>query len=166
MPSGKQILLRLLSELSQGATPPPTGLEIADKVRAAFLLDGSTASESWSAVEHIDWSAGHWSAGPDEPSMQVRAGITYDGIFLSDLFEELTYPDGIPLHVASKYPELTPERYKEAMRFIWLILSSVQWFACVASVEDEPDGKAHGDDLLAKCIQKLHHFRKHPEDFQ
>ena len=161
MPSGKQILLRLLSELSQGATPSPTSPEIADKLRAAFLLHGSTASESWPAVEHIQWSA-----EPDELGGQVRRGVTYDGIFLSDLFEQLIHPDGIPSHVASKYPELSPERYQEAVRFIWLILSSVQWFECVASIEDESDEKARGDELLANYIQKLHRFRKYPEDFR
>ena len=155
MPSGKEILLRVLSELSQGATPPAISPEISDKVRACFLLHGSTASESWPAVEHIQWSAEN-----------DRQGITYDGIFLTDLFEDLTFKDGIPSHVANKYPELSPERYQEAMRFIWLILSSVQWFKCLAEVENEADSKAQGDDLLANYIQKLHHFREHPEDFR
>ena len=161
MPSGKQILLRVLTELSQGATRSSANNIVADKVRAAFLLHGSTASESWPAVEHVQWSTEH-----DEFGASVREGITYDGIFLSDLFEELIAPDGIPPHVAAKYPGLSPEGYKETLWFIWLILSSVQWFRSLASVEDEADGEARGDALLANYIQKLHHFRKHPEDFR
>jgi len=161
MPSGKQILLGVLSELSQGSKPPPTSPEISDKVRAAFLLHGSTASESWPAVDHIQWSVEN-----DERGKPVRRGITYDGIFLSDLFEELTGPEGIPSHVASKYPGLSPERYQEAVWVIWLILSSVQWFEYLASVEDEIDSKSQGNALIANYIQKLHRFRKHPENFR
>src|SRR5580698_5403813 len=117
MPSGKQILLRVLSELSQGAARSPANDLISDKVRAAFLLHGSTAPESWPAVEHLQWST-----DTGKLFKTVREGITYDGIFLSDLFEELVVPDGIPPHIASKYPQLSPEGYREALRFIWLIL--------------------------------------------
>lgn len=161
MPSGKQILLGVLSELTQGTRTPPVSPEISDKVRAGFLLHGSTASESWSAIEHIQWSAEN-----DAQGNPVRCGITYDRIFLTDLFEELTCPEGVPLHLASKYPGLTPERYHQAVRFIWLVLSSVQWFECLASVEDEADIKTSSNALLADYIRKLHHFREHPEDFR
>lgn len=161
MPSGKQILLKVLSEISQGTVPPGTKEEISEKIRAALLLHGSTASDLWPAVEHI-----HWGTENDERAQPVRCGITYDGIFLSDLFEELTRPDGIPPHVACKYPGLSPQRYREAVRFTWLILSSVQWFEELAPVEDEADTNATGDALLANYIQKLQHFRKHPEDFR
>jgi hypothetical protein len=161
MPSGKQILLRVLSELSQGAPAPSSSPEISDRIRAAFLLHGSTASESWPAVQHIQWDTEHNADG-----VPIRRGITSDGIYLTDLFESLEIRDGIPSHLASKYPGLSPDGYREALRVIWLILSSVQWFGELVSVEDEADSRVRGETLLADYIQKLHHFRKHPEDFR
>lgn len=160
MPSGKQILLRVLTELSQGALPPPTGAEITDRVKAGFLLHGSTASESWPAVERLEWSEGR-----DKDGEVYRHGITYEGIFLSDLLGELITPDEVPAHLAAKYPELSPQKYHEAMGFIWLILSSVQWFSQLGSVEEDSDNKVTGEKLLANYMGKLRHFRVHPEDF-
>jgi hypothetical protein len=160
MPSGKQVLLRVLTELSQGTLPPPTGEEISDRVKAGFLLHGSTASESWPAVERLEWTEGR-----DREGEVYRHGIAYEGIFLSDLLEELITPDEVPAHLAAKYPELSPKKYHEAMGFIWLILSSVQWFSELGSVEEGSDNKATGEELLSSCVAKLRHFRVHPEDF-
>jgi hypothetical protein len=160
MPSGKQILLRVLTELSQGTSPPPTGEEITDRVKAGFLLHGSTADESWPAVERLEWSEGR-----DKHGEVYRHGITYEGIFLSDLLEDLITPDEIPAHLAEKYPELSPEGYQEAMGFIWLILSSVQWFSELGSVEEDSDNKVTGEKLLASCMRMLRHYRLPPEDF-
>ena len=96
---------------------------ISDKVRAAFLLHGST-SESWPAVEHIQWSTEN-----NVDSIPIRRGITCDGVFLTDLFQDLESGGSIPSHLASKYPGLSPDGYREALRVIWLVLSecAVVW---------------------------------------
>lgn len=94
MPSGKQVLLSVLCELSQGAACPPVDREASDKLRAAFFLHGSTASESWQAIDGVEWSADFDN---------LRHGITYDSIFLSDLFEELTSPADMPSHIKDKF---------------------------------------------------------------
>ena len=46
MPSGKQILLSLLSEYSQNQTPEKQSLEVTERVKAGMLLHGSTLAFS------------------------------------------------------------------------------------------------------------------------
>jgi hypothetical protein len=163
MPSGKQILQEVLRELSQQRTDA-SGLDRAsERVRAGLLLHGSTGGDAWEAIDEVSWSSSLNQNG--EPTKQGLA-LTGEKIFLADLFEAIAGTDSIPEHVSREFPHLTPERYRRATHFMWLILSSVQWFEELSSVESGPLDPAEKEQLIEGYIQKLKHFRACPEDFR
>ena len=53
MPSGKQILLSILSELSQKRSPDLN--EATDRLNPAMLVHASTAYDTWFKVEKHSW---------------------------------------------------------------------------------------------------------------
>jgi hypothetical protein len=163
MPSGKQILLEVLRELSQQRIETSDLETASERIRAGLLLHGSTGGDAWEAVEDVCWSSDYNEAG-----QVVRQGLALaeEKTFLADLFEETNYPDSIPEHVSRRFPQLTLEKYQRATRFMWLILSSVQWFEELSSVETTPLDPAEREQFIESYIRKLNHFRKHPEDFR
>lgn len=84
---------------------------------------------------------------------------------MSDLFETLEF-EKIPAHVAKKFPALAQQEYTRAMEFIWLILSAIQWFESLSSVEREGlMNPAEMEALIGGYRQKLELFRRNPDEF-
>jgi hypothetical protein len=163
MPGGKQILLEVLRELSQQRTDASDLGEASERVGAGLLLHGSTGGAAWEAVDDFSWSSSLNQDG--EPTKQGLA-LTGEKVFLADLFEAVAGTDSVPEHVSREFPHLTPERYRRATHFMWLILSSAQWFEEFSSVESGPLDLAEKEQLIEGYIQKLRHFRECPEDFR
>jgi hypothetical protein len=134
-----------------------------ERIRAAMLVHGSTGGDAWDDADNLTWAS---ERNKDGEVHKQGLALKETDLFLSDLFETIIEPDEIPEHVAMTYPDLTPKQYHRATRFIWLLLSSVQWFEELSSVEGDGFDRAEADRLIQTYINKLNHFRDHPEDFR
>lgn len=163
MPSGKQILLEVLLEASQRKTSDSDIATATERIRAALLLHGSTGGDAWDDADNLTWAS---ERNSDGEVLRQGLALKESDLFLSDLFETIIESDEVPEHVTMAHPDLTPKQYHRATRFIWLLLSSVQWFEELSSVEGEGLDKADAERLIQNYIEKLNHFRDHPEDFK
>ena len=159
MPSGKQVLIDFLSQLAiSGPTSDPDG-ELTDELRACLLLRGSTADDAWPMVEKICWTS------QQDDGKVVRQGVALENhsLFLADLLETITDPDEIPSHVAAAYPTLTLEEYSAATDCMWLMLSSLQWYKELSSVEKHDP--AERDRMTNSLRYMLLSYRQNPDAF-
>ncbi|NES85805.1 MAG: hypothetical protein F6K10_32895 [Moorea sp. SIO2B7] len=132
MPSGKQILQSVLAELSQSEQTEDSLDFISDRVRAALLINCSTASETWFTVEKMGWISEY----EDDELIKQGLGIKSKRIFLSDLFEYLVEDGIIPESVKRRFPDLSQEEFNDATFIIWHILSSLQYWKELSVVEN------------------------------
>lgn len=162
MPSGKQVLLYLLQKFSQKVQNEEDLFEVSEDLRAALLLHGSTPDHMWFNVERIAWLSEEDEDGP------IRQGLGLRGknIFLSDIFESMTYDDEIPENVKRDFPNLTKDEFTSATDIMWLLLSSTQWFDCLSSVENNGQlDMKQVKDWMISYRQKMNLFRKDPADY-
>ncbi|WP_411846036.1 hypothetical protein AAFN60_21225 [Roseibacillus persicicus] len=157
MPSGKQILLSLISEISQRKS---TGLEapsITEQLRASLLLHGSTAADRWHEVADVEWST--------EGDSRQGLALKKSGILLTDLFEEMV--DGpIPESVRRAFPALTEEEYSSATSVMWMLLSALQFFDELESVESGGNlDLEERDRMIGSYTEKLKNFYADPNEF-
>ncbi|NNC89739.1 MAG: hypothetical protein HKN82_14885 [Akkermansiaceae bacterium] len=134
-----------------------------ERIRAAMLVHGSTGSDAWEDADNLAWSS---KRDDDGEVLKQGLALKETDLFLSDLFETIVEPDEIPEHVAKAYPDLTPKQYHRATHFMWLVLSSVQWFEELSSVEGGGLDKTEAEKFIRNYTEKLNHFREHPEDFR
>ncbi len=57
-------------------------------------------------------------------------------LLLSDLFEELIEGGKIPERIKYRFPELTQKQYSSSLDIIWWLLSSMQYWDELRSVEN------------------------------
>ncbi len=163
MPSGKQVLLHLLEEYSQKLQDDEDLSEVSENLRIALLLHGSTSEDMWFNVERISWLS-----ETDENGEVDRQGLGIKGknIFLSDIFESMTYDSNIPERVKIDFPDLTDEEFESANHIMWLLLIAPQFFSSLSSIENE--GNIDLDQVSKHLIgyrKKLAVFRKDPGDY-
>ena len=163
MPSGKQILLEVLRDTSQSLTSGSNIEDVAERIRAAMLLHGSTGGEAWNDADDLTWAS---ECDGEGRVLKQGLALKQGYLFLSGLFETIVEPDDIPTHVSSAHPELTRQQYHRATRFMWLVLSSIQWFEELSSVEGDGLDSIQAETIIRSYIKKLNHFREHPEDFR
>ncbi len=78
-----------------------------------------------------------WLSKSDEGGVIKQGlGLSKQGLFLSDLFEEITAKETIPDHVKKKFPSLSQEDYNSGVDMIWYLLSSIQYWGELSSVEN------------------------------
>lgn len=163
MPSGKQILLSVLAEISQCQQGDESLEEVSEIVQAALLIHGSTAAETWFHVTRSGWLSER-----DKKRGLVRQGLGLSdrGIFLSDLFEAMTKDASIPKSVADAYPDLTEEEYESATFLMWLVLSACQFFDQLSPVEN--GGQLDRDAtnrMIDNYRSKLESFKADPDGY-
>lgn len=161
MPSGKQILLSLLKDCSQRLVEGAEIEEVTDRLKAGLLLHGSTPDEMWFHVERVAWLS---EIEKGEITRQGM-GLSDKSVFLSDLFEYIVWDEAIPRKVKEEIPEITQKEYNSATQIMWCLLSSLQWYKCLSSVENEGHlDKDASEKLLASYRKKLAAFRKEPDE--
>ncbi len=158
MASGKQILLELLKELSQQKTNEKDLSDVTDKIRAGLLLHGSTASYMWPLVEGMDWI----SRKEEGKTIRQGLGLTNSGLFLSELFDLITWDESIPESVLNEYPEID---HKAAINAIRLILTSVEWSLTYMRAEEGGMSCLEKEELINSYVRKLAEYRKNPNDY-
>ncbi len=147
--SGKQMLLKILAQLSTSLTAPADLPDATRKLRAGLLLHGSTAEENYQAVKNV-----HWASSLDGENNVWRQGIaTVEGdVFLADIVESLADAPGLKQYVLSEHPHLTETGLEAGLHTLWLIVSAAQMFSQLLELE------AGEIDLDKKIASMSRHF--------
>ncbi len=147
--SGKQVLLRILSELSTRVTPEHDLAQATRRLRAGLLLHGSTADESFDCASQVTWASGY-----DEDGGLVQQGIAVGEarVPLVDLFDTVFSMKGLEDHVTSVHPGLGPKEVETLRWVMWLLVSSVQMYSWLVGIEnvDELDVDAWVENYSQK----------------
>jgi hypothetical protein len=160
MPSGKQILLSLLNECSQRLVEGQDVEVVSEQLKAGLLLHGSTPDEMWFHVDRMAWI----SENEDGEIVRQGLGLREKNIFLSDLFECMVSNE-IPDKVIEEYPNLTKNEYNSATSIIWCLLSSLQFFSQLISVENDGNlDEDQAEKLIDGYRKKLEKFRENPDE--
>ncbi len=151
--SGKQILSKILADLSTTMTPPEALPEATRRLRAGLLLHGSTASESFDHAGRLAWRS-----GIDGHSRVWRQGIATaeTTCFLTDLFESMREMPGLQAFLRARHPGLTAAEYEASEWALWLIVSSVQMYTQLLEVERDATL-----DIDGRVEAYARHFRQH-----
>ena len=130
--SGKQILGRILAELSTKITDDNDMGNATQRLRTGLLVHGSTAEESYEMASRLAWSS-----SKDKLGSVWRQGIalSHGNYFISDIFEKMTELPELKEWLLSAYPDLDSSDFEACTWAIWLVLSSVQMFEELLSVE-------------------------------
>ncbi len=163
MPSGKQILLSVLTELSQHAEGTGRPSDATDALQSALLFHQSTAEETWPKVANTCWLS---ETEADGVLVREGIGLGHEGIFLSDIVEQLRMESVMPASVRARFPSLSQERYGEALETIWDLLSALQYWNQLSSVEDGGHLSLEERNLmLGNMLSKLHLHKADPHDY-
>jgi hypothetical protein len=132
MPSGKQVLLSVLQKYSQSKQENDDLPAVSERVKSALALHCSTSGETMAKLEKLSWL----SESDESGVIKQGLGLASGDVFLSDLFEELILEDEIPARVKKRFPSLTQKDYSDSLDMIWSLLSSLQYWDELSSVEN------------------------------
>lgn len=134
MPSGKQILLNKLLEVSTERIDNTE--EATDTIRAALLLHGSHSPDNIDCANQFSYL----ESGDAEYTERGPA-FTKSQVFISDLLFELSSIDQLPDDIKSKFPNLTLDDFKTTLHLVSLIFSALHWDTHYDSIEKDYDEK-------------------------
>ena len=159
MPSGKQVLLDVLQTLSQNALQPSDLQESSETLRSALCAHCSTSGETMEKIQQVGWLT-ELEKGE---IIKQGLGLVEPNIFLSDLFETLIEEDTIPERVKERFPNLTQQEYSTSLDMIWWLLSSLQYWQELSSVENNGVLEVHEKEKLINGYKNLlRNFEKDP----
>jgi len=159
MPSGKQVLLSVLQKYSQSKQEKDDLPAVSERVKSALSLHCSTSGETMAKLEKLSWL----SESDESGVVKQGLGLAKEEMFLSDLFEELIEEDEIPARIKKRFPRLTQKDYSDSLDVIWSLLSSLQYWDELSSVEN--DGQLNHEEsekLLTTGAKTLKSFGKDP----
>lgn len=159
MPSGKQILLFELQKLSQTKTLEADTDQAVERLKSALCLHCSTSSETMEQIQRVSWLSEH----DEEGLVKQGIGLSDSQVFISDLFEELSTDEDIPMRIKDRFPTLSKEDYSVGMNIIWQLLSSLQYWEELSTVENKGKLEIHeSENLMATYTNALKNFEKEP----
>ena len=159
MPSGKQVLLDVLGNLSQKATESSACEEVSETLRAALCAHRSTSSEAMEQILRTQWK----SDSIDGEVLRQGIAIGSSGVFISDLFEELIQNRDMPTHLRERFPELSQADYESGLDTIWALLSAVQFWKELESVENSGDFEREASERVLDGFRSwLKSYREEP----
>jgi hypothetical protein len=132
MPSGKQVLLKVLQEYSQKRQEESDLKNVSEVVKSALCAHCSTSGETMEKISDLGWL----SYTEDGRIVKQGLGLVKPNVFLSDLFEELIEDTKIPERVSARFPNITQDQYTFGLDMIWWVLSSLQYWEELSSVEN------------------------------
>ena len=133
--SGKQVLSKILSDLSTTLLSDDELPQATRKLMAGMLVHGSTSADSYDLVSKMGWS----SSTRDGEVWRQGVATKEGNVFISDLFESMIELPSVKEAMLREYPDLTPKNYEACINAIWLIISSVQMFSELLPVETKED---------------------------
>lgn len=134
--SGKQVLLKILSDLSTQCLPETALARATQTLRAGLLLHGSTSDDNFAAVGAVQWAS---DADADGKPWRQGIATTDETVFLADIVESLEDVPGLHAHLMALHPGLTPAGLQAALHTLWLIVTATQMFSQLRSVETTTD---------------------------
>ena len=115
----------------------------------------------WFHVERMSWI----SETEKGEIIKQGLGLKKNNIFLSDLFEYIIWDEKIPEKVKLEYPNLSQKEFNSAIHIIWCLLTSLQFFSQLNSIENNGDiDKEAAEKLIKGYREKLEKFRENPDD--
>ncbi len=155
--SGKQVLLRILQELSTQQLNDDGLKSATDRLRAGLLLHGSTADETFEDVSRL-----HWASDRAEGEVWRQGIATTGGVFVADVLETMFEMPQLDEHLMKHHPALSPADCDAARHALWLVVSAVQMFTQLNAVET---ADIDVDRWVAQMMSKYdHHFRLPADD--
>ena len=151
--SGKEVLLKILSELSTISILERDLNDATKKVRAGLLLRGSTSDENFELVEQIIWGSEKENGSITRQGVALKRG----NIFIADIFEDLWCSEVVENELKKIYPNLTSQEYEAVMMAIWLIISSCQMYENLLSVERK--GEIDVESWVKVINRKVEHHK-------
>jgi hypothetical protein len=153
--SGKQILLRVLRELSSKKIPNEDLCSASERVRAALLLHGSSSKENFEKAISLKWSV-----DPLEGDVERQGLAAQDErVFLSDFFERMLEMPGIEEFMVKSYQGFKGSDYDAAIWALWALVTAPQMYSELQGVEVE-DSELELENWLQNYIEKLDYFRR------
>lgn len=156
MPSGKQVLLNVLQEYSQNLQCEQDLDEVSMTLKSALCVHCSTSSETTKQINELAWL----SQSEEGALVKQGIGLAKPNVFLSELFETLIEDSNIPKSVTERFPTLTKDQYSTGLDMIWHLLSSMQYWSELSSVENGGILKTEERDKI------LSGYRKYLEGFK
>lgn len=156
MPSGKQVLLKILQDYSQQRLADNDLEQASETIRSALCGLCSTSSETMEEIQEMGWL----SYSDDGELVKQGLGLVKADVFLSDLFEELIEDNEIPDRIKERFPELTQQQYSSGLDMIWWFLSSVQYWEELSPVEN---GGVLEDDKAKEHLNNYKNWLKRYE---
>jgi hypothetical protein len=151
--SGKQILLKILSELSTRVLSNEDLEGATRRVRTGLLLHGSTAEESFEHASRIAWTSDRDQAGHiDRQGMALENGE----VFIADLYETAFSMPGLRDFVLQEHPKMTEQDYDAFEWILWLLVSGVQMFSQL-----NPAEASHDIDIDRWVESMMKHYDHH-----
>ncbi|MFL0801196.1 MAG: hypothetical protein K6L80_12145 [Agarilytica sp.] len=132
MASGKQILLSVLTDLSQSETPLEALEDSTAKFISAFMVHASTSDENWNFATKFKWL----SQSDEDGLVRQGVGLEKGSLFLSDFVEKLTENSQIIDSISASMDGYTSEDVESCLSFIWYLLSANQYWQELTSVEN------------------------------
>lgn len=159
--SGKQILLRILSDLALRVLPADQLAEATRRLRAGLLLRGSTSDDSFEQVRRLAWISDH---AADGHLIRSGTGTAASGVLISDVVETLREMPGMIEYVRAQHPGLSIEDVDACLWAIWMIVSSAQMFTELTSVETGEGGEIDLDRWIDNYTAKYRYFFRDDPD--
>lgn len=158
MAGNKLILLDTLRQLSLEDELPNQAGDVADRVRACFLIVSSHSVDSCAAAERIGYDT-----MVDERSGTPAAvrGLSVPGAdcLLIDIVEGLMGATKVPAEVSEWLGDVEHEDYMAALYALRGILHALQWSEHDARYPREYDAETAGR-MIAKSLQQLKSYRE------
>jgi hypothetical protein len=150
--SGKQVLLRIISDLSTRRVSVDDLSEANELLRTGLLLHGSTSDESYKHASHLVWGGD----ADDRPDARQGIASKRGNLLIADLFEKIVEMPGLKEAMLSENPELTGDDYEACIWAIWVVLSACQMYA-----ELRPAETSEAIDIDAWKVGIMRHYRNH-----
>lgn len=149
--SGKQVLGNILKNLSTKLLNEDELSDATHKLQAGLLVHGSTAFESFEKVSRLIWGS-----STDDGEVWRQGIATRNGnYFISDIFESILATPDLKKAIMSEYPKLDASDYEAAMWGIYLVLTSVQMFNELLTVEVKNDNELDLDRWIQSCSKRM-----------
>jgi len=151
--SGKQILLRILRDLSGKKIPEEFLEDSTDRIRAGLLLHGSTSEENFEKAKTIRWANSLSDGALERQGLAAQNGK----VFLSDFFERMLEMPELQSFMVESYDGFKDSDYEAAVWALWALVSAPQMFSELLDVE-AVDSELELEAWIEKMTQKYETF--------
>ncbi len=136
--------------------------DATERLRTGLLLHGSTAHESFESANRLTWGS-----SKEESGEVWRQGIALqkNNYFISDIFESMIEHPELKKMILAEYSNMDDEDYEASIWAMWLVISSVQMFEQLLSVEVADEQEINLDEWVASYSRHMKGYLEEKEKF-